>query len=89
MAWRPRFLPWLLVSAWTDNPGNKTIRCGVITIVTFLGLINFGERLHISADAFIVGLVIVLGFGFATLFFAGISVRVYFRKRGSTAKQAL
>ena len=75
------FRPWLLASTWNHNPGNKTVRCGVVTVGLFLGLIALGDRFRISGNAFVAGLIVVLVFAFATLFFGCMSVVNYFRRR--------
>lgn len=78
----PSFLrPWLLASTWNHNPGNKTVRCGVVTVGLFYGLIVLGDRFRISGNAFVVGLTVVLLFAFATLYFCCMSVMNYFRRR--------
>jgi len=86
----PSFLrPWLLASTWNHNPGNKTVRCGVVTVGLFYGPIVLGNRLPISGNVFVVGLIVVLLFALATLSFGCMSVVNYFRRRKLAAKQGL
>ena len=86
---RLSLFPWLLSSTWTHNPGNKTVRCGVITVGLFLGLIVLGDRLRISGEIFVWCLLVVLIFAFATLFFGCLSAVHYFRRRKPAAKHGL
>jgi len=83
------FPSWLLAGSWNNNPGNKTVRCGVLTVGMFLGLVGLGDRFRISANVFVAGLIVVLLFAFATLFFGCMSVKNYFRGRKSAAKRGL
>jgi hypothetical protein len=46
---RLALFPWLLSSTWTHNPGNKTVRCGVITVGLFFGLIAWGIAFEFPA----------------------------------------
>jgi len=62
------------------------VRCGVVTVGLFFGLIALGGRFHISGDVFVAGLVVVLIFAFATLFFACVRVVNYVRGRETEDK---
>ncbi len=78
---RPEIRSRVLFDTWRQNPGNKLVHCGVITVGLFFGLVSLGERFHISGNTFLAGLVIVLVFALATLFFGCLRVVNYFRGR--------
>ena len=65
---------WMFFYTWKDNPGNKMVRCGVITVSLFFFFIVVSERFRVSANLFLGGLIVVLIFAFATLFFAAAKV---------------
>ena len=74
-----RFLIYL--STWSHNPGNKMVRCGVITVSLFFGLIIAGERYHFPAGVFVAGLIIVLAMALITLSFAVVRIVNFCRNR--------
>jgi hypothetical protein len=80
---RPAIRWRLLFDTWRQNPGNMLVHCGVITVGLFFGLVGLGGRFHISENAFLAGLVVVLIFAFATLLFGCLRVVNYFRRRRS------
>lgn len=82
-----RFLIYLYT--WNHNPGNKMVRCGVVTVSLFFGLILFSEKYHISADVFVAGLTLVLAFALLTLFFGVLRVVNYCRKGRKADKPVL
>ena len=81
----PSLRLWLLADTWKNNPRNKAVRCGVITVGLFFGLIAMGERFGIPGGVIVAGFILVLLFAFLTLFFACMDVVNYFRGRSRGA----
>jgi uncharacterized membrane-anchored protein len=76
-----RLRPSMPARTWNQNPGNHTVRSGVLTLGLFLGLIGLEDHFRIPSNAFVVGLIVALLFAFATLFPGCLNVANYVRGR--------